>query len=268
MARANELPCESWLRADCHDFLESNLANATRIHKRGRLLRFSINHAWTLKSKRFSNVQFLEFGVHEGKDICRIAAFVVEKESQTKSLSGKRTTVHGFDSFAGLPEDWENGQRRDDGTPLFQAGSFNVQGEVPEMSTLWENLNLSTKAGAYPGNVAFHKGWFRDTVPHFFESNQEPVAFVHADADLYSSTLTFLTEICERKLFRKGSVVTFDEFWNFENWMEGEYRAWTEIASKYQLKYRYLCYHAPSEGSKQLNWYGYQSVSIEILKNM
>ena len=279
---------QCWLRDDCRDLYINQLLRdrATRIGKRARVIRFSLNHAWTLKSQRCQNAQFLQFGVHEGKDICRMAAFLLQKDVESKktcSVNGVSTVIHGFDSFVGLPEQWENGQEREDGTPLFQAGAFDVDGQAPKMSALWTNLNLKTKSTAssndksrtltrdsttYPDMVHFHKGWFCDTVPHFFDSNTQPVAFVHADADLYSSTITFLSELCERRLLRKGSVITFDEFWNYENWQQGEYKAWMEVVGRYELQYRYLCYHAPSEHDKNnLNWYGYQSVGIEILKD-
>ena len=44
-----------------------------------------------------------------------------------------------------------------------------------------------------PAAVALHNGWFEDTVPAFLAARPGvPVAFLHADADLYSSTATVL----------------------------------------------------------------------------
>ena len=121
-------------------------------------------------------------------------------------------------------------------------------------------------------NVQFHKGWFHETLPQFLNDHTEPVAFVHADADLYSSTITFLKMICERKLFRKGSVIVFDEFWNYPNWENGEYKAWLEIVDEFELesKYEYFGYHAPPDQhpTKKHKFFGYQSVGVLITCDM
>ena len=132
--------------------------------------------------------------------------------------------------------------------------------------------------------VVFHKGWFHETVPQYLQqtstSNTFPprppppnvddtsttsspphaplllppppprrrpmiVAFVHADADLYSSTRTFLNFLCQYKVLVKGSILVFDEYWNYPNWQQGEYMAWQEITQQYHIEYEYIGYHAP-----------------------
>jgi len=90
---------------------------------------------------------------------------------------------------------------------------------------------------------------------------------IYADADLYSSTITFLQEICKRQLLVKGTVITFDEYANYKGWQEGEYKAWMEMVEEYSIGYKYICYHAPSESksldkNKKHNEFGYQSVSV------
>jgi len=131
---------------------------------------------------------------------------------------------HGFDSFQGLPERWETGLTAADGVnPAFPAGAFDLNGHVPGPEVVGRNVRL-------------HRGWFSDTVPLFFAQHAAdhaerrkgppPAAFVHADADLYSSTLCFLRELCGRGLLVKGTVINFDEYWNYPGWEDGEYRAW------------------------------------------
>ena len=39
-------------------------------------------------------------------------------------------------------------------------------------------------------NVRLYRGWFEDTLPAFCEQHPGPIAFLHLDADLYSSTRT------------------------------------------------------------------------------
>jgi hypothetical protein len=250
----------AWTRPDCHDLYTLQIMPvATRVGKRGRMIRFSVNHAWPVL-KQYPNAHFLEFGVHEAKDICRISEFVREKELKSKLKRGS-VRIHGFDSFEGLPEDWDNGQRSEDGNLLYHAGKFDLGKVVPALSGVRDELKLM-----HPEieNVELHQGWFEDTVPAFFDRHSAPVAFVHADADLYGSTMTFLEEMCRRQLLVKGTVITFDEFSNFENWKEGEYLAWTQIVERYHLKFRYICYHAPTGG--KLCSHGYQSVSVVITK--
>jgi hypothetical protein len=237
----------AWLRPSCvHLYSSQIMPTATRIKKRGGVLRFSVNHAWPVKEK-YPNAQFLEFGVYQGKDVALIASFITEKEKR-KYEGKQKTVIHGFDSFEGLPEEWNNGQRADDGSLLFQAGAFDLGGVPPVVAA---------------PNVELHRGWFEDTVPKFLDHHTAPIAFCHADADLYGSTMTFLEEICCRKLLVVGSVITFDEFSNYENWEEGEFLAWNEIVAKYGLEYQFLCYHGPSDPTK-LNTYGYQSVGVVI----
>jgi hypothetical protein len=267
-----------------------------------------INKAMGVK-KRFSDALFLEFGVHEGKDLVRMATFLRSVEDQkspkshktTNNSSGSKTkssytTFHGFDSFEGLPEDWINGQYGADDKPVHKRGAFGTGGELPDVDNLVHHcLNLgdygrtksnvgrtksNVEASTKPqspapaptncvDNIEFHKGWFHESLPRFLDDHAcTPVAFVHADADLYTSTLTFLRLICARKLFRRGSIIVFDEFWNYPNWENGEYKAWLEIVDEFGLesKYEYFGYHAPHP--KKFIRFGYQSVGVVITSDM
>ena len=103
--------------------------------------------------EQFANIApeglMLEFGVHTGETITRIA-------NRTKRK------IYGFDSFGGLPEDWR---------PGYGKGTFAC--DIPEV----------------PDNVELVVGLFNDTLPKFVEDHkEEKVAFVHVDCDLYSST--------------------------------------------------------------------------------
>lgn len=319
----------SWLREDCYDFYRNELLRistgdslssdsksspttttspAIQVKDRVGLLRLAINRAMGVKN-RFPNAQFLEFGVHEGKDLVRMASFLrsVEEQKSSKSKSHKTktntgekpfyTTFHGFDSFEGLPEDWINGQLDAENKPFHKQGAFHTGGKSPDVDNLVNhclklgdhgrsnnnnNNNTGTSSTSSKSltlspptrcvdNVEFHKGWFHESLPPFLDDHAGiPVAFVHADADLYASTLTFLRLICERRLFRRGSVIVFDEFWNYPNWQNGEYKAWLEIVTEFGLesKYEYFGYHAPHPKAKKFKQYGYQSVGVVITSDM
>jgi predicted O-methyltransferase YrrM len=148
----------------------------------------------------------LEFGVATGSTLQIIA----------DTVAGERTVV-GFDVFTGLPEAWRTG---------FPAGEFAQ--EPPDI------------AGA-----TVVQGLFEDTLPAFLADNDEPIAFVHVDCDLYSSAKTVLDLVTDR--LAPGAVLVFDEFFNYPGWQQHEYRAWTEFVSRAGRSFEYLAYTGNNE---------------------
>src|SRR5215204_1527171 len=150
----------------------------------------------------------LEFGVYRGETLRKIVKARAEKQ------------VYGFDSFQGLPEFW---------LPDHQVGRFGpddpagVQG-VPEV----------------PG-AEFVVGWFDETLPGFLETHPGPVAFLHVDCDLYSSARTVLDHVGTRLV--PGSIVVFDEYFNYPGWQDHEFRAWQEYVERSGVEYSYLAYN-------------------------
>jgi predicted O-methyltransferase YrrM len=126
--------------------------------------------------------------------------------------------VYGFDSFEGLPEHWRAG---------FAAGTFATE-TVPDI----------------PG-AELIVGWFDEVLPGFLENHPGPVDFLHVDADLYSSAATVLNLVGPR--LRKGSVVVFDEFFNYPGWQNHEYRAWTEYMERTGITFRYEAFTFDNE---------------------
>lgn len=147
---------------------------------------------------------FLEFGTYKGDSINQLA----------KLRPGLRFV--GFDSFVGLPEGWTAGTRK---------GGLSAKGRLPQVR---ENVELVT-------------GFFEDSLPGFLAAQgNETVAFLHIDCDLYSSTIFVLNAIRDRLV--KGSVIVFDEFYNYAEWQDGEYKAWMEFCEKENLSFRYIGY--------------------------
>lgn len=151
----------------------------------------------------------LEFGVYTGGTIRAIAEWT-------------DGPVHGFDSFEGLPDNW-------DGT-FETKGKFTVGGRLPRV----------------PSNVTLHAGWFDDTLPRFLKQHNEPVSFVHIDCDIYSSTRTVLGLLADR--LRAGAVIVFDEYFNYNNWQQHEFRAFQEFVAERGLRYEYLGFTARGGG--------------------
>jgi len=143
----------------------------------------------------------LEFGVASGHTL----------RLMVEGLPGRK--VVGFDVFTGLPETWRTG---------FPAGAF-AQKLLPDV----------------PG-ADLVVGLFDESLPGFLAEHDEPVAFLHLDADLYSSTRTVLDLVGPRLV--AGSVVLFDEYFNYPGWQAGEHRAWQEYVNHAGLTFRYEGY--------------------------
>lgn len=126
--------------------------------------------------------------------------------------------VYGFDSFEGLPEHWR---------PGFPAGTFAV-GAMPDV----------------PG-AEIVPGWFDEVLPGFLDSHPGPVDVLHLDADLYSSTSAVLRQVGPR--LRLGSVIIFDEFFNYPGWQGHEHRAWMEFVERENIGFRYEAFTYDNE---------------------
>lgn len=143
---------------------------------------------------------YLEFGVATGKTIKQIAA----------RTSG---TVYGFDSFDGLPEDWND---------EFRKGAF--KHPIPDL----------------PDNVVLKIGLFENTLPDFCKRHHEPIRFLHVDCDLYSSTKTIFQHIGH--LIEPGTIIVFDEYFNYCGWQQHEFKAFEEFLAQSGLRCAYLGY--------------------------
>jgi tetratricopeptide (TPR) repeat protein len=142
----------------------------------------------------------LELGVARGNSLRALAALTPDP-------------VYGFDSFAGLPTDWQ---------PRFPAGTF-AQAALP--------ANL-------PPNVQLVVGIFADTLPRFVAEHPEPIRFLHIDCDLYASTKDAFAHLGDRLV--AGSVIVFDEFLNYPGWRDHEYRAFQEFIAETARPFEYV----------------------------
>jgi hypothetical protein len=143
----------------------------------------------------------LEFGVWKGRTVNLIAGLRPD------------AIVHGFDSFEGLPEAWR---------PGFGAGMFRTEA-LPEVAP----------------NVRLEVGLFDRTLPGFLDRiGPAPVAFLHIDCDLYASTQTVLAQLRGRIV--PGTVILFDEYFNYPGWQRHEHRAFQEFILEQGLRYAYI----------------------------
>ncbi len=146
-----------------------------------------------------------EFGVYKGYSL-RIIADVL-----------KDRPVYGFDSFEGPPEVWRAG---------FEKGTFKV--DAAHMPT-------------FSRNVRIFPGWFESALPNMLNEDKRPAAFLHIDCDLYSSTECVFDLIAGRLV--AGTVIVFDEYFNFPGWEQDEHRALAEAARDFGFDYEYVLYN-------------------------
>lgn len=146
----------------------------------------------------------LEMGVYKGDSINALAKLRPNQK------------FYGFDSFEGLPESWTLGSRK---------GAFSLGGNLPPVRR----------------NVTLVKGFFQDSLGSFVEGHKdEKIAFMHIDCDLYSATKYLLETM--KPLLTKGAVIVFDEYYNYSEWQEGEYKAFAEFIESSNFGFEYIGY--------------------------
>jgi len=155
----------------------------------------------------------LEFGVADGYSFTKklYAARYLKMED--------RVTVHGFDTFEGLPDVTSSADRAliagDDWTKGYYRGRY-------------ENL-LKYCQGTYR-NFALHKGLFEETITaDFLESlAKQPPILIWIDCDYYSSTKVVLERIIP--YVPTGCVIYFDDiYFNYSSRFTGEMKAVWEV---------------------------------------
>ena len=142
----------------------------------------------------------VEFGVHTGTSLTRLA-----------EMAGPHHRLLGFDSFRGLPEDWDTTERGDGKHPK---GKFDTGGRIPKV----------------PQQCSLIAGWFDVTAPiltAMVMSGELQIALLHIDSDLFSSAMTALSAAAPG--LKPGSIVVFDELGNWDGryplYREGEWMA-------------------------------------------
>jgi len=142
---------------------------------------------------------YLEFGVYRGRTLRYWASHLESPDAR----------FVGFDSFEGLPEDWQ---------PNAQAGAFSV-GTPPVLDD---------------ERVSFVVGWFDETLPRY-EPPEHDQLIVNVDCDLYSSTRCVLDWLAPR--LSPGTLVYFDDLFNRDHqwralreWLDGTGKAARPVA--------------------------------------
>jgi hypothetical protein len=150
-----------------------------------------------------------EFGVYRGDSINYFA----------DKLSDR--IIYGFDSFEGLPEFWRDG---------FREGASSLNGQMPIVRQ----------------NVKLVKGIFSESIETFFLNHEiDKISLVHIDCDLYSSTKIALSHIKDK--ITSGTIIIFDEYFNYPSWQLHEFKAFQEFIQENNLDYEYLVFNSLHE---------------------
>ena len=144
---------------------------------------------------------FYEFGVWKGVSF--------------KYLKKFYKTGYGFDTFTGLPEDWNLGKKTE------KKNSYSSYGKIPNI-----------KGGK------FVEGEFEKSLPKFFSKKRPVASLINFDADLYNSTLCALIHC--KSIIDNETLLIFDEFIMNENWENDEFKALSEFCKTYKFKYQVI----------------------------
>lgn len=146
----------------------------------------------------------LDLGVYKGASTRALASIYPDR------------TIHGFDSFEGLPEDWSHVSK----------GAFgDVKGQLPNV----------------PENVLLYKGWFEDSLPAWVDVHKpETISLLRVDCDIYSSTKTIFEVL--GPFLKPGSWICFDELIGYYGWQDHEHKAFLEFLEGTDFEYEYVAY--------------------------
>jgi hypothetical protein len=188
-------------------YVNEHMHKAQIFESDAAILKFGIESA--LNREGF----YFEFGVCSGRTINFIAA-----------LNPMRV-IYGFDSFEGVPEDWK---------PEIPKGTFGLKQDI-KLAPLLSNIRLEI-------------GYFNETLPvfvnkHFKDSTM--INFIHIECDIYSSTQTVLSHL--GPYIKPGTIIHFDEYFNYQDWEKHEHKAFQELIAEYNLKYEYIAYNKMHE---------------------
>jgi hypothetical protein len=199
-----------------HSFYVNDLWLDLRLHAKKEAVAYVIEKMPEAMVVR-DRFDLLNFALSRAPAEGLILEFGVEKGASLRHLADHtRRLVHGFDSFEGLPGDWTGTKEA--------KGAFSRRRKLP----------------AVRPNNRLHVGWFDATLPGFLAAHGEPCALIHIDCDIYESTKTVFEHLRTRIV--RGTVIVFDEYFNYPGWRGHEFKAFGEFIARTNMSYDYLAY--------------------------
>lgn len=159
------------------------------------------------------NYNWVEFGVYRGIS----SKLILKHLPQDKNL-------YLFDSFKGLPTDWKFFSNRHRRKIIIKKDYHKmIPDKIPKFND---------------SRTKMYIGWFKDSLPSYIYKVNKPFAFIHIDCDVYESTKDIFDNI--NHLIKRGTIILFDEYYNYEDWKQHEYKAFMEYIKKFNRKFEYL----------------------------
>lgn len=199
----NFFPIKIWdleMRRKSFEFFKNKFSNSLLFDSSKKIRVYTSEKA--CKNFGEEDFLFLEFGVFNGVSTKQIA----------RQLTKYNKVLYGFDSFNGITEDWIGFTEPE--------GSFSRKGEIPNFEE--QNIKLEV------GNIY-------NTLEKFLSNQKKNICFIHVDTDTYE-VAKFILEKTRSKLI-KGSIILFDELYNFSGWENGEFKALREIFKENEYKF-------------------------------
>lgn len=121
----------------------------------------------------------------------------------------------------------------------------------------WNGLNdsyfkVNDKDLHFESNVQICKGYFSNTIPEFLRKNRIPLCFINVDCDIYSSTKDVLFGL--NNLIIPGTIIYFDELYNYFDYKEHEYKALKEWCEIYGREFKVIAFNMD------------KGIAIEVIK--
>lgn len=181
-----------------YDFIDNEMPNAI----------FNADQMSVIESKKIEIMTLggtiLDLGVYKGASTRALA----------RIFPGE--TIHGFDSFEGLPEDWSH---------VLKGAFGELKGVLPDM----------------PNNVKLYKGWFEDTLPIWRKSfGSRPISLLRIDCDIYASTKTIFDILDD--MVTSDTWIVFDELIGYRGWEQHEYKAFREFQARTGINFEYVAF--------------------------
>ena len=174
------------------------------------------------KALRFNGIagDYAEFGSCSGTTF-----FLAYREAKRHGHNAK---LWAFDSFQGLPRPSES-----DHHPSW------IEGKM--VTTVDEFHAICRKRGIPREKYDLVEGFYEETLPARSATDAPPdIALAYVDCDLYSSTKTIFELLGDRMV--PGTIILFDEYFNYPNWEQHEYKALKEFVKQRGITYSYLAF--------------------------
>ena len=195
---------------DAKAFVETYCSQAKRFKTDADTIRFASDSI----SKNSEGV-IVELGTGAAKTTNFLAAL-----NPTKVL-------YTFDSFEGLPEDWDKGTR------VIEKGTFASHNPTYQPAVL--------------NNVQIFRGWFKDTLSEFKKLilKKQPIALLNVDSDIYSAAKDAFNILGNN--VGPGTIIYFDELYNYPKFQEGEWKAFQEFIKQKEYKFKVIGFNEMHE---------------------